>query len=166
MKDLTYTCMVVDVNDLNYEQRIKMAEVMEIPCIVIDNGEVISTSNVPVDEFCTLKMVNQEEEDYIYDRKVDEFQPSSNSAPNASEKTNHQEPLDAHIGPSKTVSPVHDAPIFQQFANVDDEPESIDKDFLKAQLSTKNQAILRNVLAIISSLAVVVAFILEKLGVL
>lgn len=51
------------------------------------------------------------------------------------------------------------------------EPENIDKldplrPFVKAQLSTKNQMILRNILAVVSSIAVVIAFILEKLGIL
>lgn len=55
---------------------------------------------------------------------------------------------------------------FSDLANVEDEPENIGKDFLKAQLSTKNQMKIRNVLAIISSIAVVIAFILEKLGIL
>lgn len=53
------------------------------------------------------------------------------------------------------------------------EPENIDKvdlgttlPFVKAQISTKNQMIIRNLLAVVSSIAVVIAFILEKLGIL
>lgn len=55
---------------------------------------------------------------------------------------------------------------FRDLANIDDEPENLGQDFLKAQLSTKNQMKIRNILALISSLAVVIAFILEKLGIL
>lgn len=44
--------------------------------------------------------------------------------------------------------------------------ENFGKDFLKAQLSTKNQMKIRNILAIISSIAVVIAFVLEKLGIM
>lgn len=51
-------------------------------------------------------------------------------------------------------------------ANVDDEPENIDKDFLKAQLSTKNQVKFRNVMTIISYIAIITVFILEKLGII
>lgn len=52
------------------------------------------------------------------------------------------------------------------------EPENIDKlgsditPFVRAQLSTKNQMILRNVLAILSSIGVLIVFILEKLGIM
>lgn len=54
------------------------------------------------------------------------------------------------------------------------EPENIDKvgvpirhdPFVRAQISTKNQMILRNILAIISSIGVILTFILEKLGVI
>lgn len=54
------------------------------------------------------------------------------------------------------------------------EPENLDKveikevpsPFVKAQISTKNQMILRNILAALSSLGVVIVFILEKLGVM
>lgn len=62
--------------------------------------------------------------------------------------------------------PVSEEDDFSDLANVEDEPENLGKDFLKAQLSTKNQMKIRNVLAIISSVAVVIAFILEKLGIL
>lgn len=55
---------------------------------------------------------------------------------------------------------------FSDLANTVDEPENLGKDFLKAQLSTKNQMKIRNILAILSSLAVVIAFILEKLGII
>lgn len=65
---------------------------------------------------------------------------------------------------------IDDEEVYPQFQNVTDEPENIDKkisvDFLKAQLSTKNQMKIRNVFAIISSVAVLVAFILEKLGII
>lgn len=52
------------------------------------------------------------------------------------------------------------------------EPENIDKmvikdipdPFVRAQISTKNQMILRNILAALSSIGVVIVFILEKLG--
>lgn len=47
----------------------------------------------------------------------------------------------------------------------DDSPvRDFNQDFLKAQLSTKNQAMIRNVLAVISALSVMIVFILEKLG--
>lgn len=51
------------------------------------------------------------------------------------------------------------------------EPENIDKvgtatPFVRAQISTKNQMILRNILAVVSSVCVVIVFILEKLGVM
>lgn len=54
------------------------------------------------------------------------------------------------------------------------EPENLDKvkiieapsPFVKAQISTKNQMILRNILAALSSIGVVIVFILEKLGVM
>lgn len=51
------------------------------------------------------------------------------------------------------------------------EPENIDKvvtqsPFVKAQLSTKNQMILRNILAVLSGLGVIIVFILEKLGIM
>lgn len=51
------------------------------------------------------------------------------------------------------------------------EPENMDKlevrsPFVKAQLSTKNQMILRNIIAILSSLGVVIVFVLEKLGIM
>lgn len=54
------------------------------------------------------------------------------------------------------------------------EPENIDKvptqgystPFVRAQISTKNQMILRNILAATSSAAVLIVFILEKLGIL
>lgn len=51
------------------------------------------------------------------------------------------------------------------------EPENVDKvevpsPFVRAQISTKNQMILRNILALLSSLGVVIVFILEKLGVM
>lgn len=51
------------------------------------------------------------------------------------------------------------------------EPENMDKlevisPFVKAQLSTKNQMILRNIIAVLSSLGVVIVFILEKLGIM
>lgn len=51
-------------------------------------------------------------------------------------------------------------------ADISAELGNISQDFLKAQLSTKNQMKLRNLLAIVSSIAVVIAFILEKLGIL
>lgn len=56
--------------------------------------------------------------------------------------------------------------LYADLANVNDEPENLGQDFLRAQLSTKNQMKIRNVLAIISAVAVVIAFTLEKLGVL
>lgn len=67
-----------------------------------------------------------------------------------------------------------------QFQNVEDEPENIDKlpsqaessdsilseNFLRAQLSTKHQMIIRNAMAIVSALAVSLMYILEKLGII
>lgn len=70
------------------------------------------------------------------------------------------------IKPYEEPKKVEDVGVFREFQNVDDEPENIGLDFLRAQLSTKHQMLLRNVMAIVSSVAVLIAFILEKLGIL
>lgn len=70
------------------------------------------------------------------------------------------QPLESNASVSAEVKPM------AELADVDIEPENLGQDFLKAQLSTKNQMKIRNILAIISSISVMVAFILEKLGVI
>lgn len=67
---------------------------------------------------------------------------------------------------SPVDQPVGRLPLFPQLTNVDDEPENLDKDFLQAQLSVKHQSIIRNVLAVISSITVAIVFLLEKLGII
>lgn len=166
MKDLTYTSMIVDINDQNFEKLMKIGEILELPRIIIDDGEVLSIDETPVEEFCTLHMLNESESEYLdlmvgpkkssYSAKAEakRDEPCEVAGNNEASRLNRQE------------QPIGKLPVFTQFANINDEPENIDKDFLKAQLSVKHQSIIRNVLAVISSVAVAITFLLEKLGII
>lgn len=165
MRDLTYTSLVVDINDQNFEKFMKIGEVLEIPCIIIDDGEVLSISDTPVEEYCTLHMLNEKESellDCIAIPKKNSSKVKTAAAKTFSETAESEEASESDYA----GQPIGKLPVFEQLANVDDEPENIDKDFLKAQLSVKHQSIIRNVLAVISSVAVAIAFLLEKLGII
>lgn len=117
---------------------------------------------------CYLELT---EDDSYYKKYVEKFE--------LEEKTTSTKLMKAQHAPEAAVEdcakviqsdmgskPLGQIRAFRQLANVDDEPENIDKDFLRAQLSVKHQSILRNVLAIVSSIAVAITFLLEKLGVI
>lgn len=136
------TKLIANINDEHFANYMKMAEAMGIDTIVIDEDEVLSIDNQPVTSDKKIYVVNVE-------------------------------PLESVIPTGQSESAMRAAAqdsVHAEFQNVEDEPENIDKpinmDFLKAQLSTKNQMKIRNIIAIISSCAVLVAFILEKLGIL
>lgn len=164
MRNLTYTSLVVDINDQNFEKLIKIGKILKLPCIIIDDGEVLSIDNTPVDEYHTLRMINKSELLTI-------MALHKNSSPSCKDTSSKAVPCDTtecnEDSQSKILErPVGKLPEFVQFANVSDEPENLDKDFLKAQLSVKHQSIIRNVLAVVSSIAVAIAFLLEKLGII
>lgn len=166
MKDLTYTSMIVDINDQNFEKLMKIGEILDLPRIIIDDGEVLSIDETPVEEFCTLHMLNESESEYL-DLMVGPKE-SNYSVKAAAVKEEPREMAECN-GASKSSGqerPIGKLPAFTQFANVNDEPENINKDFLKAQLSVKHQSIIRNVLALVSSIAVAITFLLEKLGII
>lgn len=88
------------------------------------------------------------------------LQPLISETSTPAEAKQHPLEHEASVSAESEVRPM------AELADVEIEPENLGQDFLKAQLSTKNQMKIRNVLAIISSIGVVIAFILEKLGVI
>lgn len=137
------TKLIVNINDERFESYMKMADAMGIDTIVIDEEDVLSIDNQPITSDKKIYIVDVE--------PLESVLPAGRS--NMAERK------------AAAQSAVH-----AEFQNVEDEPENIDKvvsmDFLKAQLSTKNQMKIRNIIALLSSCAVLIAFILEKLGIL
>lgn len=161
MMPIDETRLIVDINDEKFDKLMKMGELMEVPCIVTDHGEVLSYDDHPAEEYRKICILNDEEEERI-NNPILRAQPNDNV--NSLYRDYRREKANQDV--NDTNMPIGELPKFVELANVNDEPENIDKDFLKAQLSVKHQSILRNVLALVSSVAVAITFLLEKLGVI